>query len=79
VVHFLHWIFRQHVFFIVLTAAFVFFVVTMSFALMIWIASNRRPYCISGVEYEVKLFTDAFSLSWQTFSSVVSRFVARAF
>lgn len=72
VIHFLHWIFRQHLVTVVLTAVIGFFVLTIAFALCIWFSAHNHPYCVGGVEYEANFFTDAFVLSWTTFSTVVS-------
>lgn len=71
VIAFLHWIFRQHLVTVVITAALLYFVLTFGFALMIWWAGNNHPYCIGGTEYNPRFFVDAFTLSWTTFTTVV--------
>lgn len=72
VIRFLHWTFRQTFPVVLLTAAVGFFSLTILFALLIWLDGLRHPECIGGVEYEDDYFTDAFILSWTTFSTVVS-------
>ena len=71
VIRFLHWTFRQTFPVVLLTAAVGFFSLTILFALLIWLDGIRHPECIGGVEYQDDYFTDAFILSWTTFSTVV--------
>lgn len=71
-IHFLHWIFRQHLATVLLTAVTLFFALTIGFGLLIWFAGSRHPYCIGGVEFDADHFADAYTLSWTTFSTVVS-------
>jgi len=77
VIHFLHWIFRQHLVTVILTAVIGFFILTIAFALLIWFSAHNHPECVNGVEYEANFFTDAFVLSWTTFSTVVSFVVCK--
>jgi hypothetical protein len=42
----------------------------MFFALILWALGKKDPECIGGVDFENDYFTDAFILSWTTFSTV---------
>lgn len=55
-----------------MTAAAGFFFLTTLFAVFIWIEALYQPECIGGAEGQssVDYFSDAFILSWTTFSTV---------
>lgn len=56
-----------------MTAAAGFFILTLLFAVFIWISGLRQPECIGGVSgghSSSDFFSDAFILSWTTFSTV---------
>lgn len=49
---------------------FFYLALTLLFATFIWGLGRRHPQCIAGVDFEKDYFTDAFVLSWTTFSTV---------
>lgn len=55
-----------------LSAAVAFITLTIIFALFIWALGRANPDCIGGVDFDSDYFTDAYALSWTTFSTVVS-------
>jgi hypothetical protein len=72
VIKYLHWTFRSSFMAVFLSAAVAFIVLTIIFALFIWGLGRANPTCIGGVDFESDYFTDAYALSWTTFSTVVS-------
>ena len=63
---------------VVLTFVFIYFVVMLIFAFFLWIAGNAQPACIvaAGAPFgdndteDATRFSDAFALSWTTFTTV---------
>ena len=73
VVHYLHWSFRSSFAAVFLSAAVGFLVLTLLFAAVLYGLGHHHPKCLGGVDfYEADYFTDAFVLSWTTFSTVRS-------
>jgi hypothetical protein len=72
VIKYLHWTFRSSFMAVFLSAAIAFITLTMIFALFIWALGRANPSCIGGLEDSSDYFTDAYALSWTTFSTVVS-------
>jgi hypothetical protein len=72
VIKYLHWTFRSSFMAVFLSAAVAFITLTILFALFIWGLGRANPTCIGGVDFESDYFTDAYALSWTTFSTVVS-------
>lgn len=78
VVSYLFWAFRSSFVSLLLSAAFWFFLWTMFFATIFFALGKHNPSCIyvAGKEFGSEgsaAFMDAYSLSWTTFSTVVSR------
>ena len=75
VTKYLHWTFRSSIFLVLFSAALGFFSLTLFFALLIFWAGNNHPLCIHVNGYEFGAdgarFSDAYALSWVTFSTVV--------
>jgi hypothetical protein len=74
VIDFFHWIFKQNFVTVIVTAAVGYLIMTMLFACAIWLVGSRRHECIGGADFSDNgdnYFTDAFSLSWTTFATVV--------
>jgi hypothetical protein len=69
VVRFLHWMFRKHLAIVMVTAVSSWFALSFLFALFIWLAGRANPECIGGPD-SFGYFSDAFILSWTTFSTV---------
>jgi hypothetical protein len=72
---YLHWMFRVNFAFLFFLMCFVFFVLVVVFAGLIVVAGSINPDCVrvggrsfGETGYE---FSDAFTLSWTTFSTVV--------
>ncbi|KAL7560430.1 hypothetical protein ACA910_016179 [Epithemia clementina (nom. ined.)] len=70
VIDYLHWCFRSSFMSVLLSAFLGFLALTLLFALAIWILGHKHPKCIGGVDFETDYFTDAYHLSWTTFSTV---------
>ena len=70
VVNYLHWCFRSSFMAFLLSSFGGFLILTLLFAAAIWILGRKYPKCIGGVDFETDCFTDAFALSWTTFSTV---------
>jgi hypothetical protein len=62
--------FRKSLAIVMLTAVCSWFALSVMFAVFIWIAGMAHPGCIGGSE-SFGHFSDAFLLSWTTFSTVV--------
>lgn len=76
VVSYLFWAFRSSFLALFLSAAVWFFMFTLGFAAMIYIAGRNKPECIhvGGYNFDEEggpYFLDAYALSWTTFSTVV--------
>jgi hypothetical protein len=56
----------------ILVASGIFLTVNFLFAGVIYGIGVNYPYCIGGVDFAEDRFVDAFLLSWNSFSSVVS-------
>jgi hypothetical protein len=65
--------FRQTIPTVILTATLGFFILTTIFGLFIWKAGFRHPECVVVMDghYDPMHFTDAYMLSWTTFTTVV--------
>jgi hypothetical protein len=61
--------FRKHLVIVIVTAVSSWFALSILFALFIWLAGKANPECIGGPE-SFGYFSDAFILSWTTFSTV---------
>jgi hypothetical protein len=72
VIKYLHWTFRSSFMAVFLSAAVAFITLTILFALFIWALGRANPSCLGGIDFETDYFTDAYALSWTTFSTVVS-------
>ena len=70
VIAYLHWSFRSSFAAVFVSAALGFLALTMFFALIIWALGIADPSCIGGVDFTTDYFTDAYALSWTTFSTV---------
>ena len=70
VIDYLHWCFRSALVAVILSAFVVFLALTLLFAVPIWSIGHKHPKCIGGVDFATDYFTDAFALSWTTFSTV---------
>jgi len=70
VVEYLHWCFRSSFAAVFLSLWFSFLLWTFLFALILWYMGREHPTCIGGVDFETDYFTDAWALSWTTFSTV---------
>uniref|UniRef100_A0A6U5MNB7 Potassium channel domain-containing protein n=1 Tax=Grammatophora oceanica TaxID=210454 RepID=A0A6U5MNB7_9STRA len=77
VTNYLHWSFRSSFLVFVLSGALVFFALTLIFALLMWVVGQYEPHCIhvNGQDFGDEVgdgneFSDAFALSWTTFSTV---------
>jgi hypothetical protein len=69
---YLFWAFRHSFLEVLLSGVVAFLLWIMVFAIIIWGLGMINPTCISGVDSEQNYFLDSFSLSWTTFSTVVS-------
>mmetsp|Transcript_2815 Transcript_2815/g.7892 ORF Transcript_2815/g.7892 Transcript_2815/m.7892 type:complete len:796 (-) Transcript_2815:184-2571(-) len=70
VMNYLHWSFRSSFAAVFLSAGVAFMGLTLFFAAILWALGQPHPTCIGGVDFENDYFTDAFVLSWTTFSTV---------
>lgn len=70
----LYWSFRKNLIIVLLSAACSFYVMTVVFAVLIYIIGLSNPQCIhvNGVDFgdTRNRFVDAFALSWTTFTTV---------
>mmetsp|Transcript_557 Transcript_557/g.1715 ORF Transcript_557/g.1715 Transcript_557/m.1715 type:complete len:231 (+) Transcript_557:172-864(+) len=72
---YINWTFRRGFMVVFTSFLFIFFVINVVFALLMWWAGNMNPQCIvvSGEDFGYNpdtKFADAFSLSWTTFTTV---------
>lgn len=78
VTSYLNWTFRSSFFKVLLSAAVGFYTLTLIFALLIFASGTNHPDCVHvngedfGASHARDRFSDAYSLSWTTFSTVVS-------
>ena len=77
VAKYLHWTFRTSFLMVMASFAAVFYVFTLIFAALILWSGRNRPECIhvNGISIgnSASKFSDAFFLSWTTFTTVVSQ------
>ena len=70
----LFWSFRKNLLIVLLSAACSFYVMTMIFAILIFLVGLNNPQCIRVVDVDFgdtrNRFVDAFALSWTTFTTV---------
>lgn len=75
VIRYLNWTFRASFFAVIFSGALAFFGLNLFFALLIWWSGKNRPSCIydNGAVFGTTSasFSDAFALSWTTFSTAV--------
>ena len=78
VIKYLNWAFRNSFMAFIMSAAIFYYVWCIWFALLILGSGLHKPECISADGLNFKeagsFFANAFSLSWQTFSTTVGRF-----
>jgi hypothetical protein len=85
VTSYLNWTFRSSFFKVLLSAAVGFYTLTLLFALLIFASGTNHPDCIHvngedfGASHAGDRFSDAYSLSWTTFSTVVSLSIEKDF
>ena len=73
VTSYLFWAFRSSFLAVLVSAALWFAMITFGFGLLLFFLAHRAPKCvhIAGEDFD-GLFMDAYSLSWTTFTTVVS-------
>ena len=76
VMTYLNWTFRASFFKVIFSATVFFYILTLSFALLIFASGVNHPYCIHvngqdfGQSGKGDRFSDAYALSWATFTTV---------